>query len=58
MGEPWIPFKDLNELFSNNMFIDLNINLCHWGILCNYAWILNAKYEQVVTKKVAANQNQ
>ncbi len=55
----------LDEFFSNNMLIDLNNELCitkqddmfDWEILDNYAaQILDAKYKQVNTNGVAADQ--
>ncbi len=62
-----IPLKNPDEFFSTNMQIDLNNELClnkevnifDWEILDNYAArILDAKYEQVSTNKVATNQKQ
>ncbi len=62
-----IPLKNPDEFFSNNMPIDLNDELClnkednmfDQEILNNYsARILDAKYEQVNTDKVTANQKQ
>ncbi len=59
------PLKDPNEFFNNNMFIDLNGKLCQseehnmfdWKILNNYvSCILDAKYDQVDTNKVAVKQ--
>ncbi len=60
-----IPLKNPEDFFSKNMFIDLNNELCfnkeddvfNQEILNNYAArILDAKYEQVETNRVAANQ--
>ncbi len=62
-----IPFKNPEEFFNNKMFIDLNNelhlnkedNMFDQEILDNCAaWILNAKYEQVDTNRVAADQKQ
>ncbi len=62
-----IPLKNPDEFFSKNMLIDLNHELClnkeddmfDQEILDNYATrILDAKYEQVDTNRVAANQKQ
>ncbi len=62
-----ITLKNPDEFFSNTMFIDHNDDICltkaddmfDWEILNNYAvWILDAKYKQVDTNRVAANQNQ
>ncbi len=59
-----IPLKNPDEFFSKNMLIDLNDELClnkehnmfDQEILNNYAaGILDAKYEQVDTNKVAVN---
>ncbi len=60
-----IPLKNPDEFFSKNMLIDLNDEFClnkeddmfDREILDNYAArILDAKYEQVDTNKVAADQ--
>ncbi len=62
-----IPLKNPDDFFSKNMLIDLNNELClnkeddmfDQEILDNYAArILDAKYKQVNTNKVAANQKQ
>ncbi len=62
-----ISLKNPDEFFSKNMLIDLNNELClnkednmfDQEILNNYAAIiLDAKYEQVNSNKVAANQKQ
>ncbi len=62
-----ITLKNPDEFFSKNMLIDLIDELClnnednmfDWEILDNYATrILDAKYEQVDTNRVAANQKQ
>ncbi len=62
-----IPLKDPDEFFNKNMLIDLNNELClnkednmfDQEILDIYAIrILDAKYKQVNTNKVAADQKQ
>ncbi len=62
-----IPLKDPNEIFDNHMFIDLNEKICQTDednmfnqvIVDSYAaCILDGKYQQVDTNKVAADQNQ
>ncbi len=59
-----IPLKNPDEFFSNNMFIDLNdniylikeVDMFDQEILNNYAtWILDAKYEQIDTNRVASD---
>ncbi len=58
--------KKWNKFFNNNMLIDLNNKLCQdkedmfdEEILNNYAiWILVAKYNQVDTNRVVADQKQ
>ncbi len=60
-----VPLRNPDEFFNNNMFINLSNELCFnkeddmfdQEILNNYATqILDAKYKQVDTNRVAANQ--
>ncbi len=58
--------KDSNEFFDNNMLININDKLCQskedntvdWEILTSATCILDTKYKQVSTNRVAANQKQ
>ncbi len=67
MDGSWYTSQDPDEFFNKNMLIDLidelflnkEDNMFDWEILDNYAaQILNAKYEQVDTNKVGADQKQ
>ncbi len=62
-----IPFQDPGVFFDAKIFTDINETLClsekddifEWKIFHNYtALILQDKYEQIDTAKVAADQKQ